>query len=593
MGAVYVAEQLSTGKSRALKVMHPGLVSDVRLRERFSQEARFGAQIESEHVVEVVGAGVDTATGTPWLAMELLEGEDLARMLARRGPLPPEEARELLAQLCDGLGAAHARGVVHRDLKPENLYVAVSRRRGVPFTLKILDYGVARQVSLGVTTAGTMAVGTPLWMAPEQSDGRSVSPATDVWALGLLAFQVLTGKVYWRAANREGMDLGTLLYEVLGGDMDPASRRAAEIGFTSRLPAGFDPWFARCTAREPKARFQNGAEAGAWLPAAFDVVAAPGMMAPTPVALAASASPVAMAPAPIASVAPAPIASVAVAPASLASAAVAQGRTVAMDWTPGMPVGVPAVPAGLPMGAPVVRGQPVPMMQPGVPLGMPPLGGAPFAPRPAPPRKSARVWPWLLVPAALLAATCVGGFALVATGVWNITATADAGTDRDAAPSEATSQPEPQPEPQPQSAGGAPVEGESWNWADNATAAWQGTWTDGDARWAFAMTLRRQDDQVDGVIQWTLTAPGSAGRGAPGDTGHESVRGRYHPRHRTLELAGYQVDNAALLGLGEYRLNVESNGALAGHSRGNGDWSPQMEGSVAAVPEGAGVPPGG
>ena len=100
MGAVFVAEQLSTGCERALKVMHPRLVEDPKLRSRFEQEARVGARIESDHVVQVVGAGIDGDTGMPWLAMELLKGVDLATHVRQRGALDTKEAVEVLSQLC-------------------------------------------------------------------------------------------------------------------------------------------------------------------------------------------------------------------------------------------------------------------------------------------------------------------------------------------------------------------------------------------------------------------------------------------------------------------------------------------------------------
>ncbi len=116
MGAVYVATQLSTGKSRALKIMRPELVEDPGQRGRFEQEARIGARIASDHVVDVIAAGIDPTSGAPWLAMELLDGEDLAALVARRGALPPGEALEIVAQLVHALTAAHAAGVVHRDL---------------------------------------------------------------------------------------------------------------------------------------------------------------------------------------------------------------------------------------------------------------------------------------------------------------------------------------------------------------------------------------------------------------------------------------------------------------------------------------------
>jgi len=142
MGAVYIAEQLSTGRERALKLMHPGLVGSPELRDKFALEARVGARIRSEHVVEVVGAGVDAQSGVPWLAMELLEGEDLAHAVKRRGAFTPLETAGILAQICHALGAAHAAGIVHRDLKPENVFLAERRRAQESYTVKVLDFGI-------------------------------------------------------------------------------------------------------------------------------------------------------------------------------------------------------------------------------------------------------------------------------------------------------------------------------------------------------------------------------------------------------------------------------------------------------------------
>ncbi|MEZ4393234.1 MAG: AgmX/PglI C-terminal domain-containing protein [Polyangiales bacterium] len=269
MGAVYVAEQLSTGHHRALKLMHPQLVSDVRSRERFLLEARLGSQIGSVHVVEVTAAGVDEDSGTPWLAMELLEGTDLSQALAARGPLDPPTVRDLFDQLGDALGRAHAQGIVHRDLKPENLFVASSRLKGVPFVLKVLDFGIAKIVAEHQTAATvTSALGSPLWMAPEQANrGARVRPATDVWALGLIAFNLLTGKPYWVSANvpEEGFNLQALLVEIMVQALAPASARAAEIGAGGALPPGFDAWFARCVNRDPDQRFADGGQATAAL----------------------------------------------------------------------------------------------------------------------------------------------------------------------------------------------------------------------------------------------------------------------------------------------------------------------------------------
>src|SRR3990167_512915 len=149
MGAVYVARQLSTDRLRALKLMHPQLVPDEKSRARFVAEARVGSRIESEHVVEVLAAGVDEASCSPWLAMELLEGEDLGALGRRRGALPVGEVRDAFLQLGHALTAAHAQGIVHRDLKPENLFYARSRRQGQDSVLKVLDFGIATAAPSG------------------------------------------------------------------------------------------------------------------------------------------------------------------------------------------------------------------------------------------------------------------------------------------------------------------------------------------------------------------------------------------------------------------------------------------------------------
>jgi serine/threonine protein kinase/alpha-tubulin suppressor-like RCC1 family protein len=260
MGAVYVVEQVSTQRQRALKIMLPDLVRDPKNRERFTQEATVGARIRSDHLVEVVAAGIDEATETPWMAMELLEGDELAKVLEQRA-LSPGELLEVFRQLCHGLGAAHRGGLVHRDLKPENIFLAHARREGAPYTVKILDFGIAKVIGESRTAAmSTSTLGSPLWMAPEQAEQGAIRPATDVWALGLIAFYALTGAYYWRIAHGD-FAIAMLLKEIFVDPLDPASVRAGLYGRAAMIPPGFDAWFSRCVVRDPAQRFHDANEA--------------------------------------------------------------------------------------------------------------------------------------------------------------------------------------------------------------------------------------------------------------------------------------------------------------------------------------------
>lgn len=262
MGAVYIAKQLSTDKPRALKLMQPQLVREPRLRKRFQDEARVAARIKSRHVVEVIGAGVDDKTGLPWLAMELLEGRDLDARVRESGPLPPHEANEVFAQLCHAMGAAHAAGIVHRDLKPENIFLGEERQVGVPFMVKVLDFGIAKIRDDAQADRTNAPVGTATYMAPEQTTvDQEITPAADVWSIGLIAFFVLTGKQYWKSANQKPCNLHSVIAETAYTTLASASDRAQELGCTLPLPAGFDAWFGRCVVRELDRRYVNAAEA--------------------------------------------------------------------------------------------------------------------------------------------------------------------------------------------------------------------------------------------------------------------------------------------------------------------------------------------
>jgi len=272
MSAVYVAEQQSSGKLRALKVLSGELFRDAESRAGFAQEARIGGMIRSGHVVEVIAAGIDEATDLPFIAMELLEGEDLTELVERRGPLPLHEVQEILGQLGDALAAAHDAGVVHRDLKPRNVFVAQSQLRGMPFVVKVLDFGISKLIAHSATSVGiTRQLGSPLFMAPEQArTGARLRRSTDIWPLGLLAFFLMTGRYYWRSVTEQGVNLNALMMEIANEPLIPATVRAQEKGVRAEVPEGFDGWFARCVCRDPAGRFQHAREAMEALRGALD-----------------------------------------------------------------------------------------------------------------------------------------------------------------------------------------------------------------------------------------------------------------------------------------------------------------------------------
>ncbi|MDB4987221.1 MAG: hypothetical protein JWN04_2399 [Myxococcaceae bacterium] len=266
MGAVYAVEQLSTGRKLALKLMLQEHVSNRVLFEKFLQEMKISSQIDSEHVAHVIGAGVEPTSGTPWLTMELLDGETLQERVDRAGPMQPAAVLDVVEQICHALGAAHASGIVHRDMKLENVFLAKKRVVGRSEIVKVLDFGIAKVFAQAGTTR-TGVIGTPVYMAPEQFEGRGIRAQTDLWALGLITFHVLTGGPYWRRSSEDSDSSPTsLMYQICMGELPLASTRAAELGV--RLPEGFDRWFARCVVRDRAQRYASAEELFAGLRAA-------------------------------------------------------------------------------------------------------------------------------------------------------------------------------------------------------------------------------------------------------------------------------------------------------------------------------------
>ena len=189
MGAVYRAEHLALGNTVAVKVLRASHSTHPDIVRRFQREAVAASQIRHSGIVGVTDFG-RTADGRFYLAMELVEGETLARRLARQGPLVPDEAMVIVTALARALGAAHARGIYHRDIKPENVMLTGDG------TVKLADFGIARLAEGprdARETAAGLIFGTPHYMSPEQAAGQRQDGRSDVHALGVLLFELLTG----------------------------------------------------------------------------------------------------------------------------------------------------------------------------------------------------------------------------------------------------------------------------------------------------------------------------------------------------------------------------------------------------------------
>jgi serine/threonine-protein kinase len=261
MGVVYRVEHLHTGEALALKVLLAHAGANPEIVERFRREMRAPARIGSENVVRITDADVaPELDGAPYLVMELLDGGDLEELAAQRGPLPAEDVLWLLAQAGRALDQAHAAGIVHRDLKPQNLFL--HRRADGSQLVKLLDFGIAKVAEAAELTQSGAVIGTPLYMAPEQAFGRTaaIGPATDVWALGMIAHRLLAGAPYIAAAS-----MAEIFHLITLAPMPPPSRRAPA------LPTAFDAWFARSCDRDPARRFRDHAEQVRALAAALGV----------------------------------------------------------------------------------------------------------------------------------------------------------------------------------------------------------------------------------------------------------------------------------------------------------------------------------
>jgi serine/threonine-protein kinase len=249
MGSVWRAHDTRLDAEVAIKVIAPEFAGSGEAVARFQREAQAAAAIRSTYVVQILDHGLDG--DTPFIAMELLHGESLAKRLARVGRLEPVVAVRLLGHVARALELAHARGIVHRDMKPDNIFLV---EEGKEVIGKVLDFGVAKHDSAlapinGLQTPTGMILGSPFYMSPEQANGQRVDSLSDIWAFAVIACECLAGRRPF-----SGETLATLFYSICIAPLPVPSA----IG---PVPPGFDHWFARAAARDQAARFRTIGEA--------------------------------------------------------------------------------------------------------------------------------------------------------------------------------------------------------------------------------------------------------------------------------------------------------------------------------------------
>lgn len=252
MGAVLDAHDETLGRDVALKVVLPKMMRSAEVVERFGNEARSLARLESRHVVKVLDFGAlsspASCAGLPFMVLERLRGEDLFNFATREGALSPGRVVRFALQACDGLAAAHALGITHRDLKPENLFVAIEPDGSE--CLKVLDFGIARSHTRRVAlTQGQVGVGSPGYMSPEQVEAASVDGRSDIWALGVVMYELLAHRPAFVGDNPQALCL-----QILNAPVDSLAELRPD------LPPALVYVVERCMERDPERRFQNVAE---------------------------------------------------------------------------------------------------------------------------------------------------------------------------------------------------------------------------------------------------------------------------------------------------------------------------------------------
>jgi serine/threonine protein kinase len=238
MGLVYRVRDRETNEILALKLLRPEIARDPAMMERFKDEIRLARRITHKNVSRIYD--FNRVDDLVYITMEYVDGESLRAYLKRAGKLSPERVIDLARQIAAGLGEAHAQGVVHRDLKPENVILA---RDGL---VKLMDFGIAR--ALGGNTTTTV-IGTPGYMAPEQSQGKSVDQRTDLYALGLILYECLTGRRAFAGAT----PVEVALKQIKERPVPPRQ-------LLSATPPHLEAIVMRCLEKEPSRRFVSAAE---------------------------------------------------------------------------------------------------------------------------------------------------------------------------------------------------------------------------------------------------------------------------------------------------------------------------------------------
>ncbi len=251
MGEVFLAEHAAIGKHVAVKILSEDFARKPRIVQRFLQEARAASLIRHENVVDITDFG-HTPSGLPFLTMEYLDGEDLKAMLRREIRLPWPRARRILLQVLAALEVAHNNGVIHRDIKPDNCF-RLTRGDNVDF-IKVLDFGIAKvlgdEIDQALTQTGVV-MGSAEYMSPEQAKSEPIDARTDLYAVGVILYQMLTGRVPFRANGF----MGTLSKHIM--EPPPLPRQVAPEAKISRQ---LEQLVLRALAKDPGQRFQSARE---------------------------------------------------------------------------------------------------------------------------------------------------------------------------------------------------------------------------------------------------------------------------------------------------------------------------------------------